>query len=68
MQGLLGECHHRSKKENKIRVKKENSPNHICSKEGYISDSSRTLVCLPNKIIIKITNDNTDDKLDGVIY
>ena len=41
-------------KNNKIRVKKENSPRNICSKEGFIKDSSRSLICLPNKIIVKI--------------
>lgn len=48
-----------------IRVKSENSPKNICSKEGYIKDSSRTLICLPNKIIIKIIGEND---IDGVVY
>lgn len=52
-------------KNRKIRVKEENSPKHICSKEGFIGDSSRTLICLPNKIIIKIVGDND---IDGVVY
>lgn len=52
-------------KDKKIRVKKENSPKNICSKEGYIEDNSKTLVCLPNKIIVKIVNDN---EIDGVVY
>lgn len=51
-------------KNRKIRVKEENSPKHICSKEGFIGDSSRTLICLPNKIIIKIVGNN---ELDGVV-
>jgi hypothetical protein len=34
VQGLLGDVVIEVK-ENKIRVKKENSPNHICSKEYY---------------------------------
>lgn len=52
-------------KDNMIRVKKENSPRHICSKEGFIGDSSRTLICLPNKIIIKIVGESD---IDGVVY
>lgn len=51
--------------DNKIRVKSENSPNNICSKIGYINDSSRSLICLPNKIIVKIVG---DDVIDGVVY
>lgn len=52
-------------KNGKIRVKKENSPKNICSKEGFIGDSSRTLICLPNKIIVKIVGDS---EIDGVVY
>jgi len=52
-------------KDKKIRVKSENSPRNICSKEGYIGDSSRTLICLPNKVIVKIIGEN---KIDGVVY
>lgn len=54
-------------KDNKVRVIEETSPNNICQKQGYIKDSTKTIVCLPNKIIIKITNDK-DNELDGVIY
>lgn len=52
-------------KNKEIRVKEENSPKHICSKEGFIGDSSRTLVCLPNKVIVKIVGET---KMDGVVY
>jgi len=52
-------------KDRKVRVKKENSPRNICSKEGYISDSSRPLICLPNNIVIKIVSSS---EIDGVVY
>lgn len=52
-------------KDKKIRVKSENSPRNICSREGYIGDSTRTLICLPNKVIVKIIGEN---KIDGVVY
>lgn len=48
----------------KIKVEEENSPKHICSKQGFISSSNETIVCLPNKIVIKI---ESKDKLDTVI-
>lgn len=54
-------------KDHKLRVIEESSPNHICSKMGYIKDSTKSLVCLPNKIIIKIKN-TKDEDIDGVIY
>ena len=52
-------------KDKKVRVKKENSPRNICSKEGYISDNTKPLICLPNKIIIKIAS--KDNGIDGVV-
>lgn len=51
-------------KDNKIRVIEETSNYHICKNQGFISKSNETLVCLPNKIVIKIENDK---KLDGVV-
>ena len=50
--------------DNKIKVEEENSPNHICSKQGYISRSYESIVCLPNEIVIQIKkNDEIDAKV-----
>lgn len=46
--------------DNKIRVKEEESPRHLCSKQGY----SDVIICLPNKIVIKVEKDT---ELDGVV-
>ena len=62
--GLLGDVLLEVKNK-QIRVKEENSPKHICSREGFIGDSSRTLICLPNKIIVKIVGESN---IDGVVY
>ncbi len=51
-------------KDNKIRVKEEVSPKHICSYQGFISETYETIVCLPNKIIIKI---EANEELDTVV-
>ena len=51
-------------RDNKIRVIKETSPYHLCSKQGFISKSTESIICLPNKIVIKIEDDT---KLDGVV-
>lgn len=48
-------------KNNKIRVIEETSEKNLCSKQGY----GDVIVCLPNKIVIKVEND--DKKLDGVV-
>ena len=51
-------------KDKKIKVYSENSPKHICSKQGYISKSYESIVCLPNEIVIKIEkNDEIDSKV-----
>ena len=47
--------------DNKIKVEKENSSNHICSKQGYIDSSYEVLVCLPNKVVIKIEDNKEID-------
>ena len=47
----------------KIRVIEENSPNHICSKQGYISKSYEVLVCLPNKVVVKLESDQEIDTI-----
>ena len=52
-------------KDGKIKVDSENSPLHLCSNQGYISASYETIVCLPNKVTIKI--ESADDPLDAVV-
>lgn len=50
--------------DHKIKVEEENSPKHLCSKQGFISSSNQAIVCLPNKILIRM---ESDDSLDAVI-
>ena len=47
----------------KIKVKEEDSPLHLCSKQGYISKSYESIVCLPNKIFIKLEDDSSLDAI-----
>ena len=47
-----------------IRVIEENSPRHLCSKQGYIKDSMESIICLPNRIVIEI---DTIEELDAVV-
>lgn len=44
----------------KVRVVDEISPKHLCSKQGFISGSSESIICLPNKVIIEIVSDDVD--------
>lgn len=43
-----------------IKVLEENSPNHICSKQAGISSPGESLICLPNKIVIEIEQNEFD--------
>ena len=52
-------------KEQKVRVKEETSPLHLCSKQGFISSDMMPIICLPNKIVVKFEE---QEKLDGVVY
>ena len=61
--GLLGKVVI-EKNGSKVRVIEENSPNHICSKQGYIEESYEVLICLPNKIVIKIED---EEKIDTIV-
>ena len=47
----------------KVRVGEETSKYHLCSKQGYVSNNV-PIVCLPNKIIIKIEEES---ELDAVV-
>lgn len=46
---------------NKIKVEEENSPLHLCSKQGWIENNYEVIVCLPNKIVIKIDDQKEID-------
>ena len=48
-------------KNNRIKVASESSPLHLCSKQGYISKSYESIVCLPNKIVIEISSQKLVD-------
>lgn len=43
--------------DDRVRVEKETSPNHLCSIQGWVSESNRPIVCLPNNIVVEIKTD-----------
>ncbi len=47
----------------KVKVEDEDSPLHLCSKQGYISKSYESIVCLPNKVVIKLEDDSSLDAI-----
>lgn len=60
VQGKLGKVTLQVKK-HQIWVHSENSPNHICQKQGAISQVGQSLICLPNEIVIQIVGNSDID-------
>lgn len=54
-------------KDNKICVFDSDCPDKVCVKTGYISSPKQTIVCLPNRISVRIINENNDDNIDIVL-
>lgn len=41
-------------KNKKVRVEKEESPLHVCSKQGYVSTPNMPILCAPNSVLVLI--------------
>lgn len=50
-----------------VRVEKENSPYHLCSIQGWVSQPNRPIICLPNNIVVEIKASETNEDVDTVI-
>ena len=48
-------------KDKKVRVKKEESPLHYCSMQGWVDNVAKPIVCLPNAVIITIMGQAVPD-------
>lgn len=55
-------------KDGAVRVEKENSPYHLCSIQGWVKDTGRPIICLPNELVVQIEANKTgEDDVDTVI-
>lgn len=53
-------------KNHEIKIKSSNCTDKICENTGYIHSPMQVIVCLPNKLVIKIiANDNDVDLIVG---
>lgn len=50
--------------EKNVHIIKSVCLNHVCIKTGWISKAGEALICLPNKVIVKIPVSESDDKID----
>lgn len=67
VKGTLGDIEIEVKDE-AVRVEKENSPYHLCSIQGWVEDTGRPIICLPNEIVVQIeAGEDTENGVDTVI-
>ena len=67
VQATLGEVQIEVK-DGAVRVEKETSPYHLCSIQGWVKDTGRPIICLPNELVVQIeAQEPTDDGVDTVI-
>lgn len=67
LQGTLGDVQVEVKDE-AVRVEKENSPYHLCSIQGWVEDTGRPIICLPNEMVVQIeAKEDTQNGVDTVI-
>jgi hypothetical protein len=52
----------------RIRVIEASCPNQIDVRQGWISDSSMSIVCVPNQLVIRIEEQNPSNGIDGTAY
>lgn len=67
LKGTLGDVEVEVKDE-AVRVEKETSPYHLCSIQGWVKDTGRPIICLPNEMVVQIeAEEDTDNGVDTVI-
>lgn len=49
----------------RIRVQSADCPDQVCVHQGWISDGAVPIVCLPNRLVIRLTSES-DQEIDGV--
>lgn len=50
----------------KVRMKESDCPDQICVKTGWIEKEGQQIVCLPNKVVVRVTGKKGE--VDDVVY
>lgn len=50
----------------KVRVSEADCPNQDCVEQGWISNAGQQIVCLPHKLVVNITDEDTASAYDVV--
>lgn len=65
IKGYRGICRIETKK-GAIRMLDAPCPDHICVKTGWISHNRQMIVCVPNRVSIKIIEKNRNNDIDTI--
>ncbi|MCG0275250.1 MAG: NusG domain II-containing protein [Thermosediminibacteraceae bacterium] len=52
----------------RVRVLSSDCPDKDCIRQGWASRPGQALVCLPNRVVVKIVNNKSSGELDGVSF
>ncbi len=55
-------------KNNNIWIKDTDCPDKYCQQQGKISGSGQVIVCLPNRLLIKIVGNLKDNEIDFIAH
>lgn len=50
-----------------VCISHTNCYDNLCEQMGYISDVGEVIVCMPNKLLLKIVGDSTQTTYDGIV-
>ncbi|SDE73477.1 NusG domain II-containing protein [Sporomusa acidovorans] len=50
----------------RVRMKEADCPDQICVQQGWISIPPQQIVCLPNRVVVKVISDNPAD-IDDIV-
>lgn len=50
-----------------VRIIEATCYDHVCENTGYISKAGEVIVCMPNKLMLKIVGIENDDAFDAVV-
>ena len=53
-------------RDNKVRIVEADCPDKLCLKQGWIAWAPQQIVCLPNRVVVKIVNDRKAN-IDAII-
>ena len=50
-----------------VHMTEADCPDQLCIHQGSIHIQGETIVCLPNRVTVEITGNDTEEQLDGVV-